>query len=119
MSKVILTRQDDVSSDLWLQAVMADYAVPKPCHTFVGIGLADERVAFFIGEDGGGFGAIDSNPTGYVELSAAFASKDKARINAAISKHGGVEEYEFEPGTFKYDAKRIVTDAELTLFGGL
>ena len=70
MSSVRLTRIDLVAAkhDPWTAALMADYEIPKAAHVFVGHGLEiTERIAFFIGKDGGGIGFIDRDPIGYVE----------------------------------------------------
>lgn len=116
MESITLTRS--TASDPWIEAVARDYSIPEEPHVFVGTGLHGERVAFWIGKDGGGFGCIDSDPDGYVRLSAAFASEDKALINVAMRRHGGVDEYEFEEGTFRYNAKSLTLDT-FTSFGGI
>lgn len=113
---IVLTRS--TKSDPWLDAVALDYEIPADPHVFVGTGLYGERVAAWVGPDGGGFACIDSDPDGYVKLSAAFQSDDKCRIDAAIQAHGGVDEYVLEPGCVKYDAKRVKWDAN-TSFGGI
>ena len=125
MSSVRLTRVDTVAAkhDPWTAALMADYETPKAAHVFVGHGLEiTERIAFFIGKDGGGIGFIDRDPIGYVE-----ASKHMAAATEYKKVHGvwppspgklaaGPEEYEFDAGAFNYNAKEIVQDASMSLF---
>lgn len=126
MSSVRLTRIDTVAAkhDPWTAALMADYETPKAAHVFVGHGLEfTERIAFFIGKDGGGIGFIDSDPVGYIEASKHMAAATeykaihgvwptltKARLNA------GPDEYEFDAGTFNYNAEEIVQEASMSLF---
>ena len=127
MSSVRLTRVDIVAAkhDPWTAALMADYETPKAAHVFVGHGLEiTERIAFFIGKDGGGIGFIDRDPIGYVEeckLIAADVEYEKTHgtwppVDPAYRRHGGPEEYEFDEGTFNYNAKEIVQDASMSLF---
>lgn len=125
MPKIVLTRVSDPSADPWLAAVSSDYEVPEDAHVFAGTGLYGERVAFWIGADGGGFGAIDSKPELYVRASAAMAgcpedadAETRAATFALMAEHGGVEEYVFEPDTYSYAAKRLSVDAE-TSFAGI
>lgn len=119
MSTIILSRLSSsaAESDPWIAAVSGDYSVPRDAVVFAGEGLCGERVAFWIGADGGGFGAIDSDPDGYVELSAAMARGDYGYSGS----HGGVDEYEFEPGTFSAAerAGRELDVAAQLSFGGL
>jgi hypothetical protein len=125
MSSVRLTRVDTVAAkhDPWTAALMDDYEMPEAAHVFVGRGLEDnERVAFFIGKDGGGIGFIDRDPAGYVE-----ASKHMEAATEYKAIHGvwppnpsklaaGPEEYEFDEGTFNYNAKSIVQEASMSFF---
>lgn len=125
MSSVRLTRVDIVAAkhDPWTAALMAGYEMPKAAHVFVGHGLEiTERIAFFIGKDGGGIGFIDRDPAGYIE-----ASKHMTAAIEYKKVHGvwptspgklaaGPEEYEFDEGTFNYNAKEIVQDASMSLF---
>lgn len=113
------------AADPWLQAVAADYAIPDEPAVFVGTGLQGERIAFWIGEDGGGFGCIDAHADLYVRASAAMAAvahlpedaPERSAAFAPMAQHGGVDEYEFEPGAFKYTAKRLQVPARES-FGG-
>lgn len=110
------------AADPWLQAVASDYSTPDDPAVFVGTGLDGERIAIWIGEDGGGFGCIDARPDQYVAASAAMAAvahlpKDAPERLAAfapMAQHGGVDEYEFDEGSFKYRAKRLWVPASLT-----
>ena len=117
MSSVRLTRVDLVAAkhDPWTAALMADYETPKAAHVFVGHGLEfTERIAFFIGKDGGGIGFIDRDPIGYIEMSKALAAG--SHDLGGVPFHSGPEEYEFDEGTFNYNAKEIVQDASMSLF---
>ena len=106
-----LERINNPGNDSWLAAVERDYSVPQNAHVFEGEGLHGERVAFWIGKDGGGFGAFDHDPTGYVEFSRALElGETPDRL------HPGVDEWEFESGQFDYDASTLRVEAESTLF---
>lgn len=112
MASITLTRVKDPTKDSWLNAVARDYAVPKGARVFAGWGLHDDRVAFWIGPDGGGFGAIDKDPVGYVELSRAMERED----HDFESDHPGVDEYVFDPGAFDPDAETLEFDVRSSLF---
>jgi hypothetical protein len=117
MSNISLTRIDTVAAkhDPWTAALMDDYETPKAAHIFVGRGLEDnERVAFFIGKDGGGIGFIDRDPAGYIEMSKALAAGNHDL--GGVPFHPGPDEYEFDEGTFNYNAKSIVQEAIMSLF---
>ena len=101
--------------DPWLKAIARNYEIPQLSHVFTGDGLVGERVAFFIGTDGGGFGAIDSDLKGYISLSKAFANSDAGRIAWELACHPGIDEWVFDPGTFDYAATKLVMDASLEL----
>jgi len=127
MSSVKLTRVDLVAAkhDPWITAIMADYEIPKSPHVFVGSGLEHtERIVFFIGKDGGGLGFIDRDPAGYIETSKRIAEEiEYERIHGLGTcppnpdkLAAGPEEYEFDEGTFNYNAKLIVQVANMTLF---
>ena len=125
MSSVRLTRIDTVAAkhDPWTAALMADYEIPKAAHVFVGRGLEiTERIAFFIGKDGGGIGFIDRDPMGYIEMSKHMAAATEyERVHGHWPPSpgklaAGPEEYEFDEGTFNYNAKEIVQDASMSLF---
>ena len=114
MESITLVRGKDPSTDPWLVAVSRDYEIPENAHVFAAGGLQDEeRVAFWIGKDGGGFGCIDNQHDLYVKASEAAINGDFT----LMSEHGGVDEYEFDAGTFKYNAKTITTKAKLSFFG--
>ena len=104
---VTLTKVQNPSNDSWLRAVRADYSVPRNAQVFCGWSHHGERVAVWVEADGGGFGAVDGDPDGYLALSRAIA-RDDQNFN---SSHPGVDEYEFEPGTFDPAAETIELDA--------
>jgi len=127
MRSVKLTRVDLVAAkhDPWITAIMADYEIPKSPHVFVGSGLEHtERIVFFIGKDGGGLGFIDNDPIGYIEESkhiAVAVEYEKTHGTWPPSdpdrrRHGGPDEYEFDGGSYDYNAKEIVQVANMTLF---
>jgi len=124
MSSIRLTRVDRVAAehDPWIAAIMNDYETPARAHIFVGPGLeSNERVVFFIAEDGSGNGYVDADPAGYIELSKQLAiavEHEKAHGVWPVfptNGHGGPSEYEFEEGTYKYNAKEIVQTASMSL----
>ncbi len=109
-----LERINNPCNDSWLVAVARDYAVPRNASVFLGEGLHGERVACWIGENGSGFGAIDRDPEGYVRFSRALAletGEDSDDLD-----HPGVDEWEFEPGKFNYDAHQIKIEVRSSLF---
>ncbi len=112
MAHITLTKVKDPTRDPWLRAVSADYSVPRNAQVFSGWGHNDDRVAFWIGPDGGGFGAIDKDPEGYVKLSSAMKRGDME----FYSNHPGVDEWEFEPGQFDPAAESLEVEAGSTLF---
>jgi hypothetical protein len=112
MEYVTLTRVKDPSKNRWLAAVSRDYMVPRNATVFAGWGPYDDRIAVWVGEDGRGFGAIDKDPAGYVELSAAI---DRGDLDFE-SNHPGVDEYEFEPGTFDPSDETIEFEVGSSLF---
>lgn len=112
MASIKLTKVKDPTADRWLRAVGADYAVPRNAQVFAGWGLHDDRVAIWVGEDGGGFGAIDKDPNGYVALSEAI---DRGDIASEVN-HPGVDEWEFEPGTFDPTSETIEVEVGSSLF---
>lgn len=142
METITLRRIRNPSSNTYIKCLMADYEVPKPCHVFGGPGLNDyEQVVFFIGKDGGGFGAVTSDPDGYVKLSlrmercrqAAIAvqpgivdgeeynNEAWAAYNLACGKsfepddcNSSPDEFIFDPGSFDYDADVLEQDAVLS-----
>ena len=125
MSNISLTRIDTVAAkhDPWTAALMDDYEIPKAAHVFVGRGLEDnERVAFFIGKDGGGIGFIDRDPAGYIEMSKHMAAAvEYEKVHGVWPPSpdklaAGPEEYEFDEGTFNYNAKSIVQEASMSFF---
>lgn len=112
MDTITLHRVENISRDRWLVAVADDYTLPEGhAAVFIGRGLNDERIAFWIHPDGSGFGAIDSDPEGYVASSRAMSD---GRLDDA--HHPGVDEYEFEPGTFDHLAEVLEVRAGLSLF---
>lgn len=124
MSSIRLTRVDMVAAerDPWIAAIMNDYALPEKPHVFVGAGLeSNERVVFFIGPDGGGYGYVDADPSGYVEsskwltIAVEFEKANGVWPPTPENMHGGPSEYEFDEGTFKYNAKEIVQTASMSL----
>ena len=112
MASITLTKVQDLTTSRWLMAISADYDVPRNSQIFWGWGLHDDRVAVWVGEDGRGFGAIDKDPEGYVALSAAL---DRGDLDFE-SNHPGVDEWEFEPGTFDPSADTIELEAGSSLF---
>jgi hypothetical protein len=111
MRHITLVRDNHPKRDKWLVAVSQDYEVPEDAHVFVGEGLHEERVAFWIGPDGGGFGALDKDPEGYIAFSEAMKSGSPVSIT-----HYGVDEWVFEPGQFDYNAKSLKLEATSELF---
>ena len=112
MATITLRRIESISRDPWLRAVAADYTLPEGhASVFVGWGLHDERIAFWIHPDGSGFGAVDGDPEGYVKSSKAMSEE---RFDDAT--HPGVDEWEFEPGQFDPLAETIEFDARSSLF---
>jgi hypothetical protein len=107
-----LDRIENPGDDEWLAAVARDYEVPQNPSIFVARGPNDERIAFWIGPDGGGFGAVDGDPEGYIQLSQHFAGLNPDYTG----HHRGVEEYEFDPGTFDPDDSFIEEDFYSNLF---
>jgi hypothetical protein len=112
MGHITLTKVKDPSSSRWLRAVSSDYNVPRNSQVFWGWGLHDDRVAVWVGEDGRGFGALDRDPEGYIALSEAV---DRDDLDFE-SNHPGVDEWEFEPGTFDPSAEAIELDVRSSLF---
>ena len=112
MERITLTKVQDPTASRWLTAISADYDVPRNAQVFAGWGLHDDRIAVWVGEDGRGFGAIDRDPGGYVEFSEAMRKSD---LNFE-SNHPGVDEYEFESGTFDPNAETIEFDVRSSLF---
>ena len=112
MGHIKLTKVKDPTVSRWLQAVSSDYMVPRNAQIFWGWGLHDDRIAVWVGEDGRGFGAVDKDPAGYVELSEAI-SRDDLHFE---SNHPGVDEWEFEPGTFDPSADTIEFEAGSSFF---
>lgn len=97
MSRVYLDKlsRREILQDTWLVAVQTDYSVPEVCEVFVGEDGEGSRVAFWIAPDGSGFGAIDHDPESYVAFSQSMAQGDPK-----FDMHPGVDEYEFDPGTW-------------------
>ena len=127
MSTINLTRVDLVAAqgDPWIAAIMADFYVPPGVRGFVGAGLEEgERVVFFIGKDGGGTGYIDRDPAGYIEMSKTLAAHAHYEAVHGERPEGadpldlarGPDEYEFDEGTFDYNAREIVQDVSMSLF---
>ena len=114
MEIITLTKVQDPTASRWLTAISADYDVPKDATVFAGwdSGGNGERIAVWVGKDGGGFGAIDGDPEGYMKLSAALDRGDLA----FDTSHPGVDEYEFESGTFDPAAETIEFDVRSSLF---
>ena len=112
MERITLTKVQDPTASRWLTAISADYDVPRNAQVFAGWGLHDDRIAVWVGEDGRGFGAIDRDPEGYVVLSAALERGDLA----FDTSHPGVDEYEFESGSFDPAAETIEFDVRSSLF---
>ena len=112
MRHITLTKVQDPASSRWLMAVSNDYAVPRNAQVFAGWGLHDDRIAIWVGEDGGGFGAIDKDPEGYIALSEAIDRGD----TASEVNHPGVDEWEFEPGTFDPKSETIEVEVGSSLF---
>lgn len=112
MGHITLTKVKDPNSSRWLKAVSSDYSVPQNAQIFWGWGLHDDRIAVWVGADGGGFGAIDKDPEGYISLSEAINRRD---YNFE-SSHPGVDEWEFEPGTFDPTAESIEIEVGSSLF---
>lgn len=106
-----LTRVADPSTDSWLTTVAAEYGCGKKARVFAGIGISGERVAMWIKPDGSGFGAIDARPDLFIRACKAASRGDFS----GLSTHGGVDEYEFEPGSFDYNADEIGVTASLSL----
>ena len=112
MESITLTKVQDPTTSRWLTAISADYDVPRNAQIFWGWGLHDDRIAVWVGEDGRGFGAIDRDPEGYVALNAALDRGDLA----FDTSHPGVDEYEFESGTFDPAAETIEFDVRSSFF---
>ena len=112
MAHITLTKVKDPTVSRWLQAVSSDYSVPRNSQVFWGWGLHDDRIAVWVGEDGRGFGAVDKDPAGYVELSEAI-SRDDLHFE---SNHPGVDEWEFEPGTFNPSDEVIEVEVNSSFF---
>jgi hypothetical protein len=109
MAHITLTKVKDPTVSRWLQAVGSDYSVPRNAQIFWGWdneGLG-ERVAIWVDTDGGGFGAIDADPDGYVRWHDAMRKGDLDATRAASETHPGVDECEFEPGSFDPAAETI------------
>ena len=127
MNTINLTRVDLVAAqgDPWITAIMADFYVPPSARVFVVAGLDEgDRVVFFIGKDGGGTGYIDRDPAGYIEMSKTLAAFEHYEAVHGERPEGadtvdlahGPDEYEFDEGTFDYNAREIVQDASMSLF---
>ena len=112
MASITLTKVKDPTASRWLTAISADYDVPRSAQIFWGWGLHDDRIAVWVGEDGRGFGAIDGDPEGYVALSEAI---DRDDLDFE-SNHPGVDEWEFESGTFDPAAETIEFDVRSSFF---
>ena len=126
MSTINLTRVDLVAAqgDPWIAAIMADFYVPPGVRGFVGAGLEEgERVVFFIGKDGGGTGYIDRDPAGYIEMSKTLAAHahyeavhgERPEGADTVDLARGPDEYEFDAGTFDYNARELIEDASWDL----
>lgn len=112
MATIKLRRIENISRDPWLRSVAADYTLPEGhASVFVGWGLDGERMAFWIHPDGSCFGAVDSDPEGYVKSSKAMAEE---RFDDAT--HPGVDEWEFEPGQFDPLAATLEIEAHSSLY---
>jgi len=93
-------RSGDVHKDAWLAAVQDAYFVPAHASVFAGVvEETDERVAFWIAPDGSGFGAIDNNPEEFVKFHNDPDNYD--------GFYPGVDEHEFDPGTYDPNADTI------------
>ena len=114
MAHITLTKVKDPIKDRWLNAVARDYEVPRNATVFAGWDHEGngERIAIWVGGDGGGFGAIDRDPEGYVELSAAI---DRGDMDFR-SNHPGVDEYVFEPGEFDPGAETLELKVRQSFF---
>ena len=114
MEIIKLTRVEDPTTSRWMTAISTDYDVPRDATVFAGWDSEGngERIAVWVGKDGGGFGAIDGDPHGYVELSAALARGD----TDFESNHPGVDEYEFEPGEFDPAAETLELKVRQSFF---
>lgn len=112
MAHIALTKVKDPTASRWLVAVSRDYEVPRNATVFAGWGLHDDRMAIWVGEDGSAFGAVDKDPDGYVELSAAI---DRGDVSSE-SNHPGVDEWVFEPGTFDPSDETIEVEVNSSFF---
>ena len=114
MEIITLTKVQDPTASRWLTAISADFDVPKDATVFVGWDSRGngERIAVWVGRDGGGFGVFDGDPEGYVKLSAALERGD---TNFG-SNHPGVDEYEFEPGEFDPTAETLELKVRQSFF---
>ena len=111
MTAIELQKVENPKNDPWLRAVSTDYDVPRNARVFSGWGLHNDRIAVWVGANGGGFGAIDRDPAGYVKFSRAMSAGRDPDVD-----HPGVDEYEFEPGTFDPAAETIEFDVNSSLF---
>lgn len=111
MTTIELKKVVNHKKDPWLRAISGDYDIPRDAQVFSGWGLHNDRVAVWVGADGGGFGAIDQDPVGYVKFSRALDAGRDPDVD-----HPGVDEYVFEPGTFDPAAETIEFDVNSSLF---
>jgi hypothetical protein len=96
MEAINLVRVDLITAqgDPWIAAIMADFYVPPGARVFVGrTEEGGDRVVFFIDKTGGGMGYIHR-----------------------ASGRRGSDEYEFDEGTFNYNAREIIQEASMSLF---
>jgi hypothetical protein len=118
MASITLTKVQDPAASRWLMAINSDYDVPKGATVFSGYdheGNGD-RIAIWVAPDGGGFGAIDRDPDGYVAFSDAMWAGDFAAAKVASEMHPGVDEWEFDPGTFDPTAETIEVGVRQSFF---
>lgn len=113
MKTIELQKVVNPKNDPWLRAISGDYDIPRNAQVFSGWGLHNDRIAVWVGADGGGFGAIDKDPKGYVNFSRALAAGRDPDADHLVA---AVDEYVFEPGTFDPTAETIEFDVNSSLF---
>jgi len=93
----------------YIQALSRDYDVGENPVVFQGTTELGETVTAFVRKSGGAFVGIDSDPEGYVQFSDQLNNCD-GDYSTITAHHSGVDEWEFEPGSFDPSAESITLD---------
>jgi hypothetical protein len=83
----------------YIRALRRDYSTGKNPAIFQGTTEMGETVTAFVTKKGRAFVALDHDPDGYVTFSEQLASCN-GDYSKVTCNHPGVDEWEFEPGSF-------------------